>query len=239
MKVETPSCSRPCALPISERFPKSVSNQGTTGAAPRGADERQRALARERWQHMLVERLLKHAVGIALLMGGWACSAQQAPIPFAQIQRDAQLSAELTAPVSISSVFSAEPAAGSSTSAAPSVLTSPAPASAAAGFVFAPPAKAPRTLDAHYFLLNGLHLELAALDIAMTRRCIDDGRCREGNPLMPSSLAGQLGVGFALVGSGAVSSYWLKKRNSRFWRIAPVTGIASHCVGLASGIAHQ
>ena len=189
---------------------------------------------------MLVERLLKHAVGIALLMGGWACSAQQAPIPFAQIQRDAQLSAELTAPTpDPSSVLSSEPAAVSSTSAAPSVLTSPAPASATAGFVLAPPAKASRTVDAHYFLLNGLHLELALLDIEMTRRCIADDRCREGNPLMPSSLAGQLSVGFALVGSGAASSYRLKKRNSRFWWIAPVVGIAAHGVGFASGIARQ
>lgn len=212
---------------------------------------------------MLAERLLKHTAGIALLMGGWACSAQQATIPIAQIQQDTQLSAELMAPSSDpSSVFSSEPAAANPTSAtrvhlalpaeilpsnpAPSVLPSPTLASS----VFTKPTAAmftssirkggqSRTLDAHYFLLNSVHLELAILDIAMTRRCIDDHRCQEGNPLMPSSLGGQLGVGFALVGSGAVSSYLLKKHHSGFWWISPVMGIAAHSVGLASGIAHQ
>jgi hypothetical protein len=96
-----------------------------------------------------------------------------------------------------------------------------------------------RTLDTRYYLLNGTHLEMMLLDVQMTRRCIADGHCKEGNPLMPSSLGGQLGVGFALVGSGAVSSYWLKRHHSRMWWIAPVVGIAAHGVGLVSGIKEQ
>lgn len=94
-----------------------------------------------------------------------------------------------------------------------------------------------RTLDARYYLLNGLHLEMTLLDIQMTRRCINAGTCKEGNPLMPSSFGGQLGVGFALVGAGAAESYWLKRHHSHMWWIAPVVGIAAHGVGLASGIA--
>jgi len=55
--------------------------------------------------------------------------------------------------------------------------------------------------------LNGLHLSVAIFDVEMTQHCIAVHHCREGNPLMPSSLAGELGVGFALVGYGAVVSY--------------------------------
>lgn len=210
---------------------------------------------------MLIERFLKHAVVIALLMGGWACSAQQSTTPTTLIPQDAQLSAKLTAPDSNpSSVFSAEPAATNPNSAAYVHLALPAemssssssvlPSPALASSVFSKPAAAmftssikkggpSRTLDAHYFLINSVHLEMAILDIAMTRRCIDDHRCAEGNPLMPSSLGGQLGVGFALVGSSAVSSYFLKKHHARFWWISPFAGIAAHSVGLASGLAHQ
>ena len=96
--------------------------------------------------------------------------------------------------------------------------------------------KASRTLDARFLLLNSLHLELMILDVAMTQHCINDHRCREGNPLAPASLGGQLGVGFAFVGSGAAGSYFLKKRHSRFWWIAPVSGTAGHSVGLISGL---
>lgn len=185
---------------------------------------------------MLGERFVKPAVGMALLMGGWACSAQQAPVSFGQIQRDAQLSAMLTAPSSgPSMVFSAGPASANSASAAPSVFTS----SAAAGFVRAPVAKASRTLDARYFLLNSMDLGMAGLDMAMTRHCIADHHCGEGNPLMPSSLAGQLSVGIAFVGYDSVSSYWLKKHQSRLWWVPPFVGTAAHGVGALTGFVHR
>ncbi len=188
---------------------------------------------------MVVERFLKHAAGIAILMGGLTCSARQAAIPFGQIQPNAQLSAKLTAPTSDpSKVFSSGPASATSSSAAPSIITAPAPASEGS-LVRAPAALAPRTPDARYFLLNSLHLGMAGLDIAMTHRCIADHQCREGNPLMPSSLGGQIGVDFALVGYGSFTSYWLKKHLSRFWWTAPAIGIAAHGVGAATGFAHQ
>jgi hypothetical protein len=75
--------------------------------------------------------------------------------------------------------------------------------------------------------------------MAMTQHCIADHHCREGNPLMPSSLGGQLAINIALVGYGSISSYWLKKHHSHFWWTAPVAGIAAHSAGAATGFENQ
>jgi hypothetical protein len=55
---------------------------------------------------------------------------------------------------------------------------------------------------------------------------------------MPSSQAGQLGVVFALVGSGTFASYKLKKDERKLWILSPIIGIAAHTLGVATGIAH-
>ena len=162
---------------------------------------------------------------LAVAMGALTCSAQDATIPIRQIERDAQLSAKLAAP--------GDEAAVSHSNGIPSGSSS------AADFLLAPPAdKAPRTLSRGFFLLNGLHLGMAAFDVATTQRCIADHQCKEGNPLMPSSLAGQLSVDFAYVGWGTFVSYRLKRHGSKLWWLSPTVGVASHAVGVASGFAH-
>jgi hypothetical protein len=88
-------------------------------------------------------------------------------------------------------------------------------------------------------ILNGLNLGMGALEVGMTQHCIANHQCREGNPLMPSSLAGQIGVDSALVGYGALPSYKLKKRQSKMWWLAPTTGIVAHGIGAATGFAHR
>jgi len=90
-----------------------------------------------------------------------------------------------------------------------------------------------------YFLLNGFHAGLAVFDVEMTQRCINEHRCQELNPILPSSHVGKLGVSFAFVGYGAVTSYWLKKHNSRLWWLPPIVGSAGHSVGVASGFDHR
>lgn len=90
-----------------------------------------------------------------------------------------------------------------------------------------------------FFLLNGLHLGLAVLDVEMTQHCLANHHCVEGNPLMPSSHAGQLGINFALVGYGTFISYRLKKQGSKLWVLSPAAGIAAHAVGVASGIENR
>jgi hypothetical protein len=98
--------------------------------------------------------------------------------------------------------------------------------------------KADRTASPGFFAINGVHLGLAAFDLAMTQHCIAAHRCREGNPIMPSSLAGQVGVSTALISLGAFSSYKSKKQGSRVWWLSPVVGAASHTAGLITGLKH-
>jgi hypothetical protein len=79
---------------------------------------------------------------------------------------------------------------------------------------------------------------MAVLDVELTQHCIANHHCVEGNPLMPSSHAGQLGINFALVGYGAFVSYKLKKQDRKLWVLSPTAGIAAHTLGVATGIAH-
>ena len=99
--------------------------------------------------------------------------------------------------------------------------------------------KGPRTLGFSFFLVNGLHLGMAAFDVGMTQHCIANHHCREGNPLMPSSLAGQLGVDSAFVGFSVYSGYELKKQDSKVWWLSPAIGIVAHTAGVATGFINR
>ncbi len=164
-------------------------------------------------------------LGLAIAMAGWAYSAQAATIPFGQLERDAQLSARLTA-ADNETASNPSPGAG-------------APEPSSSGFVRVPPVTVPKTLSSKFLLLNGLHLGMAVFDVEMTQHCIATDHCREGNPLMPSSQAGQLSVSFALVGYGSFVSYKLKKRGSNLWWILPTVGVATHAVGVTTGLMNQ
>ena len=165
-------------------------------------------------------------LGLAMAFGTMATSAQDATIPIRQIERAAQLAARALVPPSA-------PAGSLAYGSLPGLSSS-------AGSVFVPPvAKSPRTLSRGFFLFNGLHLGMAVLDVEMTQHCIANHHCVEGNPLMPSSHAGQLGVELGLVGYGTFISYKLKKRESRFWVLSPAIGIAAHTAGVATGIVHR
>jgi hypothetical protein len=168
-------------------------------------------------------------LGLAILMGGWACPAQTVTIPFGRFEQDVQLSAKLTLPGN-------ELASGSSSSTLSPEVSNPA---LGAGFIRVAPLNIQRTLDSKYFLLNGLHLGMAVLDVEMTQHCIAAHKCREGNPLMPSSQAGQLGLNIPLVGFGSFVSYRLKKRGSRVWWLSPTTGTVAHAAGAVTGFIHR
>jgi hypothetical protein len=177
---------------------------------------------------MRLERNMKALCGtilsLAVAMGGPLCPAQNAKIPFKQIQRDVQLSASAAAP--------ANEAAVARESLMPSESTS-----SSAVFLSRPP-KAHRTIGKRFLLLNGLHLGLAVLDVELTQHCIANRHCVEQNPLMPSSHAGQLSINFALVGLGTFTSYKLKKQDTKMWILSPTVGIGAHTIGAATGIAH-
>jgi hypothetical protein len=169
-------------------------------------------------------------LGLAIAVGGWVGSAQETAIPFRQIERDAQLSANLIVPGNeiTSNSYSSSISAG----AAPEEPSS-------SGFNRVYTVVPIRILSTSYFMLNGLHLGMAVFDVEMTQHCIADHHCREGNPIMPSSHAGQLGVNIALVGYSSFTSYKLKKRGSKLWRISPVIGSAAHGAGAATGLVHR
>ena len=164
-------------------------------------------------------------LGLVIAMGSLCGAAQETRIPFRQIERDAQLSARVGVPENEAALNHADGMLAESSSSAGSVFE-------------APVYKAPRTLTRGFILLNGMHLGVAMLDMAMTQHCIADHHCVEGNPLMPSSMGGQLALNFAFVGSGTYISYKLKKNESRLWVLSPTIGIVAHTVGAASGFAH-
>lgn len=169
-------------------------------------------------------------LGLAITLGGWTCSAQQTAIPFGQIERDAQLTATLTlsGDQTADNLFSSSLSPGAGLS-----------GSGGGGFRRAEPVTIHRALGSRFFLMNGLHLGTAVLDVEMTHLCIQTHHCREGNPLMPSSLAGALSVEVGLVGYGSYVSYRMKKNRSHKWWLSPAIGIAGHIVGAATGIAHH
>ena len=165
-------------------------------------------------------------LSLAIALVSLACPAQTTTVPFKQIQQDAQLSARAAVPPNEAAVGHAYGMVSGSSS--------------SAGFVFVPPTpKTPRTISPGFLVLNGLHLGMAVFDVEMTQHCIANHRCVEGNPLMPSSQAGQLTVALASVSSFTFISYRLKKRGNRMWRAAPIAGIAAHTVGVASGFRYR
>ncbi len=104
-----------------------------------------------------------------IAIGSIACSAQDAKIPFQQIERDAQLSASAAVPANETAVNrSYELSPGSSTS---------------ASFVLPPPVyRPPRTLTRSFFFINGLHLGMAAFDVGMTSTALPIAIAGKGIP---------------------------------------------------------
>jgi hypothetical protein len=163
------------------------------------------------------------ALVLGLVAGSFALQAQTTLIPFdkieqesrPQLQRDSDLVATATEGYSSSAI----PAAAIvSTRRTPAII--------------------PPVADRNYILLNGLDLGMAMFDIGMTQHCLANHQCKEGNPLMPSSMAGQVGVSLGLLAYSAGGSYYLKKHHARSWWIPAVSGIFTHAVGVGSGFAH-
>jgi hypothetical protein len=173
-------------------------------------------------------------LGVAMALGGWACAAQEAKIPFAQIEHQGQFSASLAMPGDAALANPAPRTESSSNSS--STITSLEPSMA--GFVRVPAVSRRRVFTPGYLLFNGAHLGMAILDVDLTQHCIADHHCQETNPMMPSSEAGQLGVVLGLAGYSYFVSYKLKKQGSRLWWIAPAMGVATHTAGAATGLAH-
>lgn len=163
-------------------------------------------------------------LGLTMTAGGWTCAAQAAntlPAP-----PDAHTRIDLTVAdnhIAGKTFYDFHPAAAA--------VIAPVTAS--------PKAAESRTADSKFFLLNGMQLGMAIFDVELTQRCIASQHCRETNPLMPSSQAGQLGLNLGLAAYSSGISYWLKRRKSKLWWMPPAAGIAAHSVGVATGFEHQ
>lgn len=161
------------------------------------------------------------SVVLAMMICGLALQAQSSSIPFADIQHESQQQ-QLA-------MVAATATRGYSSSAAPSLGVA----------VIRPvPPRNPRVLDRKFMLLSSVHLGMALADVGLTQHCLAEHQCSEANPLMPSSRAGQLSIGLGGFAYATAASYWLKKHRSRLWWTPPAAGVATHIVGVASGIAH-
>jgi hypothetical protein len=162
---------------------------------------------------------------LGLVAGSITLRAQMPIIPFDKIERDSQAQRQ-----GLAHLIGATNDEGSS-----SISSIPA-----AGMVTLPRNSAiePHVVDRDFILLHGIHLGMAMFDVGLTQHCIANYQCKEGNPLMPASMAGQLGVTLGLFASSAGGSYYLKKHRSRAWWVPPFTGMVGHTVGVASGLAH-
>lgn len=174
-----------------------------------------------------MNRFYGMVTSFSLIVGGLMCSAQELTIPFRQIEHDAILSASL------------KPLGNDAEMNTPVNGAYPVSPSAPVVVNFQPSYERPRVIDTKFLLLNGLHMGLAALDYGLTQHCLANHHCREGNPLMPSSAAGQAAVGSAWVGSGFLISYHLKKQDSNVWWLSPLAGIGAHAAGAITGFIHR
>ena len=89
-----------------------------------------------------------------------------------------------------------------------------------------------RVVTPGFVALNAGAMGMAALDVALTRRCIAAGTCHETNPLMQGSAGRMYGIALGVQAVGVLMSYKLKKQGSRIWMIAPVVGMGAHGVGV-------
>ena len=94
-----------------------------------------------------------------------------------------------------------------------------------------------RTLDSKFWLMTAATVGMTIADVEMTQRCIRNGTCHEGNPLLPETSRAKIyPIQFALIGVQSYFSYRLKKRGSQAWWLPQFSLAASHGVGLAFGL---
>lgn len=93
-----------------------------------------------------------------------------------------------------------------------------------------------RVMTPGFIALNTASIGAAAVDVALTQRCIRSGECHETNPLMEGGAARQYGLALSMAGAGTFISYEMKRHGSRGWMLAPIVSIAGHGVGIGLGL---
>lgn len=101
------------------------------------------------------------------------------------------------------------------------------------------PLHAQTVVDKKFVALESAQLGMGLLDAGLTQSCIRAGTCKEGNPWMPSSAAGQYGV---VLGSSAVETivaYEAKKHGLKLWWVPTVGAFTAHTIGAGTGLKYQ
>lgn len=91
-------------------------------------------------------------------------------------------------------------------------------------------------MDKSFWIVNGVQAGMTWADFALTQHCIDNHRCVEGNPLMPDSIGGKVGVAAGESAYSFVMSYYGKKWGMRSWYLLPVFNMAAHSYGIGTSI---
>lgn len=92
-----------------------------------------------------------------------------------------------------------------------------------------------QTVDKKFIALNGGYLAAGIIDSELTQSCIHDGTCHEGNPYMPKSQLGQIGVAVGMTAISTGISYYLRKNHVKVWWLPTAVGYAAHGYGIYTG----
>jgi len=92
-------------------------------------------------------------------------------------------------------------------------------------------AKSTRVVDKKFIGMSALAMGLTIADIENTQHCLNQGTCRELNPMMPRSRAGMYAVNLPVNAGLMYLSYRLKASGKKTWWIAPLAISGSHAIG--------
>jgi hypothetical protein len=91
---------------------------------------------------------------------------------------------------------------------------------------------------------TALALTAADIEVMASRRCINAGTCREGNPLLGQTRTQQYAVRFPILAGAWIGTAWLRKGNQRIhiggmkrWWILPMLYQATSTAGVAANVA--
>ena len=93
-----------------------------------------------------------------------------------------------------------------------------------------------RVVTPGFIAINGASLGAAALDVAITRRCIDANTCHETNPLMQGSAGRMYGVALGTAFAGSVIDYEMERHGHKAGRLMPWIVIGGHSVGIGTAL---
>ena len=93
-----------------------------------------------------------------------------------------------------------------------------------------------RVVTPGFIALNAASLGVAALDVTMTRHCIDAGTCHETNPLMQGSAGRMYGVAVGTAFASGVIDYEMERHGHKIGRLMPWLVISGHTVGIGTAL---